>query len=58
MTAYATWGKGLSEDDPTIVSRKLFFFLSGKYKIDLGIYHSEVKPIFLAEFKKIAKFEA
>ena len=27
MTAYATWGKGLSELDPSIiVSRKLFFF--------------------------------
>ncbi|KIJ99280.1 hypothetical protein K443DRAFT_680116 [Laccaria amethystina LaAM-08-1] len=31
---------------------------TGKYTIDLSIYHKEVKPIFLAEFKKIDKFEA
>ncbi|EDQ97988.1 uncharacterized protein LACBIDRAFT_336366, partial [Laccaria bicolor S238N-H82] len=30
----------------------------GKYTIDLGIYHAEVKPIFLAAYKKMDKFEA
>ena len=32
--------------------------LLGKYTIDLGIYHDKVKPIFLAEYKKMDKFEA
>ena len=59
MTAYATWGVGLYEHCPTIVSRKLsFFFCPGKYTIDLSVYHKEVKPIFLTEFKKhFDKFE-
>ena len=49
VSIFETWGTGRS-----FLFLYYFFFqrqVSGKYKLDMAVYHRDVKPIFLSTFR-------